>query len=76
MFTNTVYDRVTVSGAYGRTNVTYNVGNGRTQHSWCAACMGSIITSSQYAKKMAELAPKKCTKCKGTGKPTIGFTGH
>lgn len=68
MSTTTVYDTVTVSGPFGRTSVSYNVGQGRRQSSWCASCVGVVITSSQYKQKMDSLGPKKCTRCNGRGK--------
>lgn len=68
MTSGTVYDQVTVSGPFGRTNVTYNVaGSGRTQSSYCAACMGVCI-SYPAVKRAYERLTSKCTKCKGTGK--------
>ncbi|WP_414662890.1 hypothetical protein [Horticoccus sp. 23ND18S-11] len=68
MSTATVYDTVTVSGPFGRTNVSYSVGQGRPQSTWCGSCVGVVITSSQYRARMESLGPKKCTRCKGTGK--------
>ena len=68
MSTATVYDTVTVSGPFGRTNVSYSVGQGRRQSTWCVSCVGVVITSSQYRARMESLGPKKCTRCKGTGK--------
>jgi len=68
MSTTTVYDTVTVTGTFGRSNVSYNVGQGRRQSSWCASCVGVVITSSQYKERMNSLGPKKCTRCNGKGR--------
>lgn len=67
MTTTVVYDSVTVTGPYGRTSVSYNVGQGRRQNSWCVSCVGVVITSSQYKDRMNGLGPKKCTRCNGKG---------
>lgn len=68
MSTTTVYDTVTVTGPFGRSSVSYNVGQGRRQSSWCASCVGVVITSSQYKERMNSLGPKKCTRCNGKGR--------
>jgi len=68
MSTTTVYDTVTVTGPFGRSSVSYNVGQGRRQSSWCASCVGVVVTSSQYKERMSSLGPKKCTRCNGKGK--------
>lgn len=68
MTSTVVYDTVTVTGPYGRSNVSYNVGQGRRQNSWCVSCVGVVITSSQYKERMNNLGPKKCTRCNGKGR--------
>lgn len=68
MIGGTVYDQITVSGPYGRTNVTYNVGgSGRTQSTYCTKCMGVCISYPDVQKAYARLS-STCSICKGTGK--------
>ncbi len=65
----TTYDKVTVSGPFGGNNVTYEVaGSGRNQTTYCLKCMGFCISYPDVQKAFNKLW-RKCTKCKGTGKP-------